>query len=424
MRVLLIAYEFPPSPSPQSLRWIYLCRELAILGHEIHVLTIDLGGTTPGLPELPPEVTVHRTFAGPVRGMLATARSRRHRATSKLPSPAQAEGEPIRPARSWKQSISEALQSAASAILFPDMRGEWHRWGKQALSRLLKENEFDVVISSHEPATTLELGKLATQANLPWVADLGDPVLAPYTPKRWKNRSWALEHSVCLDASHVITTNLAAAQLMQQRHGRKDRITVLTQGFDDRNTDRQRMSGIFDPTRIELFYSGSFYSFRNPGNLMRALAVDSRIRLSIAAITVPEPVLAAARLMPEQIRLLGFMPHLDVIAMQKHADLLINIANEDPSQIPGKVFEYLGAERPILHLRSQHHDDAIGSLITRLGRGWSCQNNEHDISDWLRRICLAGEVELPTDSADISAYAWRNIAKELEAILLGAKGRS
>ena len=37
MRFLLIAYEFPPSPSPQSLRWAYLVRELIALGHQVKV---------------------------------------------------------------------------------------------------------------------------------------------------------------------------------------------------------------------------------------------------------------------------------------------------------------------------------------------------------------------------------------------------
>ena len=35
MRILLIAYEFPPSPSPQSLRWTYLVRELDRLTREL-----------------------------------------------------------------------------------------------------------------------------------------------------------------------------------------------------------------------------------------------------------------------------------------------------------------------------------------------------------------------------------------------------
>ena len=420
MRILLIAYEFPPSPSPQSLRWTYLCRELATLGHEVHVLTIDLGGTTPGLPQLPPEVVVHRTFAGPIRGIIAAGRRRKHRATAEIPNETPVEGVPIRPARSWKQSLSEGVQAAASAILFPDVRGEWHHWGKRELSRLLQTENFDVAISSHEPATSLELGRLALHADLPWVADLGDPVLAPYTPRRWRKRAWRLEQSVCRDARHVITTNPAAAELMQQRHGRSDHVSVLTQGYDDRNTNHERLAWMFDSARIELFYSGSFYQFRNPDSLLRALSVDPRIRLSIAAITVPESVLAAARLMPEQIRLLGFMPHLDVVAMQKHAHVLVNIANEDASQIPGKVFEYLGAGRPILHLSNQP-GDAISVLLSKLGKGWSCQNNEHEISDWLRTACLGGDIDLRAGANDVSAYSWRNIALELEEILLDCK---
>ena len=68
MRLLLIAYEFPPSPSPQSLRWAYFARELDALGHEVHVLAPDFGGETPGLPVLPRGVVVHRCFAGPFRG--------------------------------------------------------------------------------------------------------------------------------------------------------------------------------------------------------------------------------------------------------------------------------------------------------------------------------------------------------------------
>ena len=43
LRILLIAYEFPPSPSPQSLRWAYLANRLVAAGHDVHVLAPDIG---------------------------------------------------------------------------------------------------------------------------------------------------------------------------------------------------------------------------------------------------------------------------------------------------------------------------------------------------------------------------------------------
>src|SRR5690606_752008 len=150
MRLLLIAYEFPPSPSPQSLRWTYLVRELALQGHEVHVLTADLGGTTPGLPPLPDSVRVQRTFPGLLRGALAMHRDYRQRNPRKPASPPATDATPagdasptpltaLRPPRNWKQRLSEAVQAAAAMLHFPDIRGEWRRHGRRALRRLLVE---------------------------------------------------------------------------------------------------------------------------------------------------------------------------------------------------------------------------------------------------------------------------------------------
>src|SRR5690606_27653333 len=81
LTILLIAYEFPPSPSPQSLRWAYLARELALLGHRIHVLAPEHPGSGEGLPALPGSVVVHRTFAGPAMGLLNVLARRGRRKT-------------------------------------------------------------------------------------------------------------------------------------------------------------------------------------------------------------------------------------------------------------------------------------------------------------------------------------------------------
>jgi glycosyltransferase involved in cell wall biosynthesis len=422
MRVLLIAYEFPPSASPQSLRWAYLCRELAAQGHQVHVLTIDLGGAAEGLPALPDSVVVHRTFAGPVRGMLAGLRDMRGRARNTAAASAGTASSitTTRHARSWKQTLSEQVQGAASKLVFPDVRGEWYRWGKAALQRLLVEVQPDVVVSSHEPATTLELGLLAKEMGFAWVADLGDPVLALYTPARWSRRALRLEHATCAHADHVIVTNQAARMLMETRHQRRGRITVLTQGYNAA-AERGRTATLpdFATDRLELLYTGSFYRFRTPDAILSALQAFPMARLNIAAVTVPASVLAAAARMPDQVRLLGFMPHLDAVQLQRRAHVLVNIANEDPSQVPGKLYEYLGAGRPVLHLYNQP-GDAISELLTTLDRGWSCRNQHDDIQAWLEthgRAIAIGD-ELPSHDAAIDAYSWQSIARQLHDLLV------
>lgn len=427
MRLLLIAYEFPPSPSPQSLRWTYLARELAAHGHEVHVLTADLGGTTPGLPALPDTVQVHRTFPGPVRGMMSVLRKRAARkaaatasagTTPAAPPDAGAPlAPPIRPPRNWKQRISEAIQAIAAYIHFPDLRGEWLPWGRRALRRLLHELQPDLVISSHEPATTLQLGLLAQRAGFRWHADLGDPVLAPYTPARWRGRSRRLERAVCQRADLITVTSQATAILLRERHGRTGPIQVITQGFD---ASRPPAVAGRAATPLRLLYTGSFYAFRRADALLDAVTAQPGVRLEIAAVTVPEDVLAAARRAPDRIRLLGFMPHSAALDLQRQADVLVNIANADMTQVPGKIYEYLGSGRPVLHLGSP--DDAVGALLARTGRGWTCANEPAAIRQQLAALCRAGETGalaagLSHDPETVAGYSWQSIGSQLDMLL-------
>ena len=432
MKILLIAYEFPPSPSPQSLRWTYLVRELALLGHEMHVLTVDLGGDTPGLPELPAGVHVHRTFPGPLRGALAWHRDyrmrnpRRTRAASAPVDGSSGDGggmtAPLRPPRNWKQRLSEAVQAIAGQLHFPDIRGEWRRHGLRRLRTLVASVAPDVVISSHEPATTLELGLSLRGSGLPWVVDLGDPVLAPYTPRRWRARSLRLERAVFRHARHVFVTNARALEEMRARHGGDTPMSVVTQGFDlaPLPQDGSVGAGLFDPDRLELLYTGSLYAFRRIDALLDALRADPRIRLSIAAVTVPEAILAAARAAPQQLRLLGFLPHRHALALQRSADVLVNIANDDPAQIPGKFYEYLGAARPVLHLTAG--GDLVAGEIERLHRGWVCGNDEAAIAQRLRELLRAkdeGRLDgnLTLTTGQVRGHSWQQLAVEVARTL-------
>ncbi|NZA28513.1 glycosyltransferase [Luteimonas sp. SJ-92] len=424
MRLLLIAYEFPPSPSPQSLRWTYLCRELAALGHEVHVLAPDLGGRTPGLPALPAGVHVHRSFPGPVRGILAVVRKGVQREAVRA---AGATPYPIRPPRNWKQRVSEVVQKIAEYVHFPDIRGEWRPWGRRELRRVLEAVAPDVVISSHEPATTLELGLLAARRALPWVADLGDPVLASYTAPRWRRRARSLERAVCDRAALVTVTNPGAAALLRERHGGSAAIAVLPQGYDDRAVDAAPVAdgAIFDPARLELLYTGSFYSFRRIDALLGALAHHPKTRLSIAAVTVPEAILAAAKAAPERIRLLGFLPHTAILALQRRADVLVNIANDDMTQIPGKFYEYLGAGRPVLHLGNGA--DPVAAMVGELRRGWACANTDAAIGHRLAALEAAKarrglDEGLALGPEGVEEYGWSRIAARLDSLLREVAG--
>jgi len=416
MRILLIAYEFPPSPSPQSLRWAYLTRELAALGHEVHVLTPDIGPSTDSWPLLPQTVRIHRTFAGPFRGLLAARQAQKLRGHAPGESIASPFIDAAPTAVNWKYRLVQVAQRVLARWLFPDERGEWRPWARRRLDRLLQELSPAVVIASHEPATSLELGLMARRQGFPLIADLGDPVLAPYTPPRWHGKSSALERQVCEQADRVIVTTHSAQQLLTQRHGSGRRIRILTQGYDDSmEVASIELPNIFEPARLELLYTGNFYRFRRPDALIDALRGFGGIRLNVATPAAPASLLQACRDSPHQFRLLGLLPHARVLSLQRQADVLVHIANDQPMQIPGKLFEYLGAGRPILYLGNR--DQATADLLAKANAGWVVDNAVERIREALRMLlALKRGAGLPVVTP-VTDFGWSRIGAQLHALL-------
>ena len=413
MRVLLIAHEFPPIPSPQSLRWAYLANELALAGHEVHVLAPDHPGYGPagGTPELNATIHVHRTFPGPLAWLLGRVRKRPKLGTRDWTldlraSDAVTQGAP-HVGLNWKGRLLDYLSRGYGALWFPDARAEWTPWARRALRRLLETTRPDIVIASHEPASTLLLGLQARSQGYRLLVDLGDPVLASYTPKRWRRRALQLEAAVCSQSDLLTVTSAATKALLVRRHAvAPERVQVLEQGFDHRLAPVP--AGTPTPQGgLVLLYTGSFYSFRRADQLVQAVLETPGTRLLVASPVAPQALQEAAQRHPESIRLLGHVSHRVALSLQRQADLLVNLANEFPEQVPGKVYEYLGAGRRILHIGSDGTDE-VAFLLHRTGAGVACGWGRAEISAALCRIMtdFAGGNASVRDEQLISRYAW------------------
>lgn len=388
-----------------------------------------------GLPELPPEVYVHRTYAGPFMGLLAANARRKSAAHADADGKGEAPAEPLAheelnwkgriwtAGSNWKGRLFQSLKMLWGFSLFPDIRAEWNPWAREALGRLLQEVRPDVVLASHEPASSLVLGLEAKNDQWPLVADLGDPILAPYTPPRWRARARRLEREVCRRADHVLVTSEKTRQALADRHGMVlDRCTVVTQGFDGSNvsTGAATVTAVQDAPLV-LLYTGSFYSFRRADGLLSAIAAVPGLRLDIASVQVPASIAEFAHAHPEKVRLLGFVGHAEALKRQREADVLVNIANADPVQVPGKLYEYLGAGRPILHLGSLG-EDAAASLVQHLRRGWVCGTDGPAIACMLSALVEKHRLRALQDGLDlgpeqVNGFAWGRLAERIEAIL-------
>lgn len=420
MRILLLAYAFPPLATPQALRWHYLTRELAARGHDVHVLAPDLVVAASESIEVPPGVTVHRCSAGGLTAQIHHYRRRRQNASC-APEPAfdSMERTDVQPGLNWKGRLHRHIDIGLGYFMYPDATSQWLPPARACLRRLLPRLRPDVLVASHEPAGVLQLA-LDARGDTPWIADLGDPVLADYTPMRWHRRAFALESRVMHEAAHIVVTTEATRTRLLRRH-RPDasRISVVSQGFDAANPPATRASSTSDA--LELFYGGRFYAFRDPGALIEAVQRVPGVRLRIASPEISDDVLALCATHPSRIELLGCLSHQDTLHAQRSHDALVNIGNRAIEQTPGKLYEYFGACRPILHLSSTPSDPAE-ELVARHARGWSCANHVEAIAEQLRQLLerkRAGQLDAHLDLslAGVATYQWQAQAERIEFAL-------
>jgi glycosyltransferase involved in cell wall biosynthesis len=418
MRILLSAYNYPPLSTTHSKRWYYLSRELARLCVEVHVLAPDLPTREESALEVPPGVTVHRCEAGGVTGWLARMQRGRAKAASNMAPARRVSAE--RPATAvtlnWKGRALRLLKRLVGLYCFPDASGQWRRPARLALERLLDGMHPDLLISSHEPAVTLELG-LSVASRVPaWLVDLGDPVLAPYTPVRWRPRAARLERVTCRMADAVVVTTAATGELLRARHDiAATKLLLLSQGFDDSvpRLPTKQLPG----KPLLLLYSGRFYRFRDPKPLLDAVLALEGVRLTVVAPEVAPELLSYAPRSMGRIVFTGEQPHAQVLAWQRDCDVLVNIGNALPAQMPGKLVEYLGSGKPILHCQATYVDPAV-ALLQLWRCGWACRNESTSLQVLLGQLVTSPQriVDMAAGDAEaIAGQGWSQLGAKLLA---------
>ena len=415
LRILVIAYEYPPVESAHGLRWGYLSRELCSQGHDVCVVTAAVLGpshTSSGFEQ----AAVVRIFPGPFVGVTGNVSRRLRR------SEQSAGGHDVGQPPGIIERSYRLLRKLLNQV--PDIRTEWLPWGLAAAKRAIDENRPDVIIASHEPGVDLAIARrLQRRYGIPVVADLGDPVVSPYTP-RW--RRWLdarFERRWLADVAAVSVTTEQTRQLLRTRipNLRKVPIEVLTQGFDvhTRLSGSTRNSLSFDPERLEMLYTGTLYArFRSPASLLKALQQVPGVRLTVAGhLDGIDPGLLER---DGSVRYVGRLSHAQAREAQRQADVLLNIGNDFGVQMPGKLFEYLGAGRPILHLSSVS-DDASAEIVRDLECGVVVRSD--DIPGMVGALKVMQSVKASGEMSDSCSnlrmqYSWQSIAARLESLLV------
>lgn len=401
MRVLLITYHFPPDAAIGGVRPYQFARLLAEHDIETWVLTVkpqfaeqrDDRLLIEGLPA----ARVVRTTVYPTRrerliklaaGLKARLRGKfkpapgNHQVAS---SGAQYTLPP--PTTSWSQRWLMAW------IFFPDRFAGWYRPALSAAEKLLRQMPFDAIVSTSPPRVTHFLAyQLALRHNLPWVMDLRDP---------WYKDTDAVESKTIDDLYQWLFIKYA---------GQADAIVM--------NTERLRQHIIHNvpaiaakaitipngasvqprvptaapaPRQFHIGHYGSVYSSRSAEAFLCGLRLwlnRSGVKSTDVAVRFMGPEFSAT---PQQIErlnlqsLVSLCPPISrnqVTELMREDYILLLLANDQPLQIPGKLYEYLAAGRRVL--ASTETDGATADLL-RAAPGCAIVQSADDVAGALEK---------------------------------------
>jgi hypothetical protein len=129
-----------------------------------------------------------------------------------------------------------------------------------------------------------------------------------------------------------------------------------------------------------------------------------------------------------RIRAWGFLPHDRIVEMLRRADALWMTVgrNEGPTVSTSKIYEYLGARKPIL--ASVPSDGPAAALIRETGSGQVLDPEDHvSLSRAIAGLCRlrrSGQRAYHGDPAALARYDRREIARRLAGMLDEMVGRS
>jgi galactitol-specific phosphotransferase system IIB component len=329
-----------------------------------------------------------------------------------------------------KQSFLDKLFLWIRGNLFiPDARVFWVKPSVSYLENYILENNIDTIITSGPPHSLHLIGlELKHKLNVKWFADFRDPWttigyhkalrLSRYAAKKHKN----LESKVLNSADSIIVTSKTTKTEFQAITNKP--IAVITNGYDTENITKQTLD-----SKFSLAHIGSFLSERNPCILWECLVEmieevpDFKSHLEIKLIgAVSQEVLETISQyqLNSFLNNLGYVSHNQAIEHQKKSQvlLLIEIDSKDTkSIIPGKLFEYMVSNRPIVAIGPKDSDFA--EIITSTNTGVFFDYSEKlklksVLLDFYNQF-LNGN--LKSNGVGLQKYSRKNLTKELAQLI-------
>lgn len=375
-KVLIITYHWPPSGGITVLRCLKIAKYLRSFGWEPVIFTAKNASyqfeDESNARDIPLNCEIHQVpILEPINFFKVLSGRKKNKPLQNITSNSDRERRFIDIFGMWVRGN----------FFIPDARYRWIKPSVRYLTKYLQNNKVDAIFTDGPPHTNTVIGlRLAQRFHIPWLADFQDPWTQVdyyqdlYIGKRADKKHKMLEQQVFHHAK-AITIASPTWKSDLEEIGAKN-VDVLYYGFDESDFSQYVPS---NPEKIVFFHGGLLGRDRLPVGLFKAL--ESIIKKNPSIIDKFEIRLAGEvdHSVKEEIQkrglenithYLGMISRESVVQEIAKARILllpVNQAKNANGRIPGKLFELLRSEKPILAFGSLHSD--VQQVLRETKRG-------------------------------------------------------
>ncbi len=328
-------------------------------------------------------------------------------------------------------SFTEKIMLWVRGNLFiPDARKFWVKPSVRFLSDFIEKNDIQTIITTSPPHSIHLIGYHLKNKfpKLKWITDFRDPWTSIGYHKDLRLTKWAdkrhkfWEKEILQSSDLVITTSFKTQEDFSQLTSKP--IHVITNGYDIQNQVKAKVSDMFLVSHI-----GSLLSDRNPKALWKVFADLTRensefaqdFRLCFAgkiSSDIEEDIASLG--LSDYVINKGYISHNEAIELQQTSQILLLIeinSRETAGIIPGKLFEYMISERPILAIGPENWDAAHIIEKTNTGKFFMYADEiqiKQTIMEW---YAFYKNKSLKTNPIGLLPYSRKKLTEKLAQLL-------
>ena len=425
-RVLIISYYWPPSGGIGVLRNLKFVKYLRNFGWEPLVFApenadypyLDEGN----LKDIPDQVQVIKY---PIREPFRLFKILTQRKNTPINNIVH-----VKDKQTWFDNLAIWIRGN---FFIPDARALWIKPAVSYLVKYLRENPVDAILTDGPPHTNTVIGtKVAKLTGIPYLADFQDPWTQVDYYKLFKIGKRAdrlhkkLEQETFQTACKItIASPTWKKDLMAI--GAKE-VEVIYYGFDEE--DFTPLTAIPDAF-FTFTHAGLLGTDRSPDNFLQAFAdlnqevpgFKTHARIQLIGQTDHTVIERIQNLgLQEQLIQMGTLPRSQTLQALVNSWVLLlplNKADNVGGRIPGKFYEYMRTNRPVISLGPSGTDVEQIMQQYSLGKNFPWEDT-HDLKDFMRQqyfFFQQRKFEQPSDRPDYSIFSNFNQTKQLATLL-------